>query len=182
MANSRNRTLTTLAIIQIPFFLFALYSLFVGGPLFTGNGPQHKDYEEAVNQAQKFRHNFINLRKKSHGVYYDTGAFRSFIDTFSRVIQAESAGNIPDSLTWAIGFYWMLSPDSADNNKLKTDFCIAPILVSKNYPKDVIDYLDPTYSVFYKHTNYNHNIRPPQNKVTGGSGDGSAYDAGTLWP
>jgi len=142
-------------------------------------GPQHKPYYDAQGQVKKFRNKFINLRRKSRGVYYDTGGFRAFIDSFSSIVASESANKppIPDTLKWVVGFYWMMTPDSLDKGIFKNDFCIAPTLVSKKYPRIVKDYFDTS-----NNTLYNHSIDAKIRHLLVPNDDGNAYDAGTLWP
>jgi len=147
-------------------------------------GPGKKNYQEALDQTTKFRKKRVQWRKPAYGVYYDTGAFREFVDSFSKIVASENRANIgpSDTLQWVMGFYWMMTPDSADNNNSKNDFCIAPTLVSKKNPKVVKDYFSAKDSIWYNHAPITVRLIMAKHTLNPADGGGNAYDAGTLWP
>jgi hypothetical protein len=179
----KNLIIAFLSIILAVFIYLALDNSV--GLLPPGNGgPHQKSYKEALDQTTKFKKKRVQWRKPAYGVYYDTGAFRAFIDSFSSIVDSENKAKIGknDTLRWVIGFYWMMTPDSADQLIPKHDFCIAPTLVSKNYPKDVKDYFSSKDSQWYNHRDSTAKKFMAKRRVLLTDGDGSAYDVGTLWP
>lgn len=172
----RRRIKILIAVLSITLIILG-YTLYMVAN--NSGGEQFRnpiDEPIAKNNVEKVRAWPKSTRNSSKGVIYDTADIRKYLDVYYpeiiKQLTKDGSGNPPAGYEWKVGFYWMMSKDSSDN-KTKRDFCVMPILVTKNKKEKftVLDYFDDANSI------YNH----VPNKSTF-SGTGSAYDNGQMWP
>jgi hypothetical protein len=158
-------------------FLFMYVSLFSEGP-----SPD----PDAQSQVARFRYKLAFRR--GHGLWYDTAAYRKFIDTFSNLVKYADNPQIdhsdPTKYHWVIGFYWTRRQDWRDN-KVKYGYCMIPTLLQIN-GKDttVLDYYDDAENPDATKQHYNHKFdgTPIRHNLTDNDTINNAFDNGQLWP
>ena len=182
LTNRLNFRKTIFAFLAGGGMFFVIYGLLACGNKF------HRDPEidrYATRQVKNYR--FWPSFRRGHGLWYDTGGFRQFIDSFPKIINA--ADNDPgkhnntSKYRWVIGFYWKRAHGGEKNNHKKNSYCIVPTLLEKiDTSWRVIDYFedakkDPK-NWEYDHTN------DKKTKMRRGLDDtkNNAFDNGQLWP
>lgn len=136
-------------------------------------------------KAQRNVDSFRTLGLNGNGIYYDTSELGHYIrDAWPAIVHADSVyikkhTNLHiDDFVWKVGCYFMFNKDA--DNKVKVDFCFAPILVNKNNNRVVYDYFGPGKEY------YDHGLTLiiPNETRTRTTGDGSSgvYNTGTMFP
>lgn len=132
----------------------------------------------------------IHPQEEGYGVFYDSSdiayyareIFPKLVDAQEKYITSQGQSYDKDTYKWRIGFYWVLNKDADGNTKY--DYCMVPILVNPEDPKDrKYEYFlsgdklynhDPTITL--RRRNLPHNAPPDS------ASRGNIFNTGTMFP